>query len=135
MLAQLATAYPQIVADGGDVLGVAPAASYQATHLMETSVPFELLLDKHHNLSRRIDLGTQSIWRFVFNIRGWWKYIAALLRHHRQGRVTQRYTALPAIMVVSPKAKVTYLYRGTSIADYPSLTTVLEELSAQLTGT
>jgi len=133
MLAQLAAAYPQIVDDGGDVIGVAPAAAYQATHLMETSVPFELLLDKHHNLARRIELGTQSLWRFMFNIRAWWKYINAFLRHHRQGRVTQKYTVLPAIMVVVPSGDVTYLYRGSSIADYPPLAKVLQELRAQLT--
>ncbi len=135
MLAQLATAYPLIVAQSGDVIGVAPAASYQAAHLMETSVPFHLLLDKHHDLSRRIDLGTQSIWRFVFNLKGWWKYATALLRNHRQGRVTQRYSVLPAIMVVTPSGEVTYLYRGSSIADYPPIGRVLEELSAQSTGT
>ncbi|MFV1999879.1 MAG: AhpC/TSA family protein [Acidimicrobiia bacterium] len=135
MLAQLAAAYPQIVADGGDVIGVAPAASYQATHLMETSVPFELLLDKHHNLAQRIELGRQSLWRFTFNIKAWWKYLKAFLRHHRQGRVTQKYSVLPAIMVVSPNGDVTYLHRGTSIADYPPLATVLGKLKAQVAGT
>jgi len=135
MLAQLAAAYPQIVAQGGDVIGVAPAASYQAAHLMETSVPFELLLDKQHNLSRRVDLGTQSIWRFVFNLKGWWKYFGAFLRHHRQGKVTQRYSALPAIMVVNQSGEVTYLYRGSSIADYPPIGRVLKELSAPSTDT
>jgi hypothetical protein len=133
MLAQLATAHPQIVAQGGDVIGIAPAAGYQAAHLMKTSVPFELLLDKRHDLAQRIELGGQSIWQFIFNLKAWWKYLRAFLRHHRQGRVTQKYDALPAIMVVAPSGEATYLYRGTSIVDYPPIRTVLDELRTELT--
>jgi len=135
MLAQLAAAHPKIVADGGDVLGVAPAASHQASHLMETSVPFELLIDEHHHLSQQIELGKQPLWRFIFNVKAWGAYLKSLARHRRQGRVTQSYAALPAIMVVTPPGDVAYLHRGTGIADYPRLRTVLEKLSAQVTDT
>jgi len=75
------------------------------------------------------------LWQFLFNIKGWWRYLRAAARNHRQGKVTQRYSVLPAIMVVLPDGDVTYLYRGTSIADYPPLETTLEELTAQVTGT
>ncbi len=132
MLAQLATVHPQIVAAGGDVIGVAPAASYQAAHLKETSIPFDLLMDKQHVLSNRIDLGEQSVWHLLFSIGGWWNYLKSLARNRRQGKITQGFAALPAILVVNPAGDVTYIYRGTGLADYPPLPEVLEELDRLL---
>ncbi len=128
MLAQLATAHPDIVERGGDVIGVAPAADYQATHLMETSIPFDLYLDRDHTLSERLELGEQSLWEFLFDFTAWWKYLSALTRHRRQGKVTQSYATLPAIMVLDAAGSLTYLYRGTGIADYPPLDEVLTAL-------
>ena len=132
MLAQLATAHPSIVDNGGAVIGVAPAAGFQATHLMETSIPYELLMDSGHRLSGRLEVGTQSLTRFVFNLKAWWSYTMAFARNRRQGKITQSYAALPAIIVVDAQARVTYLYRGTGIADYPPLAEVLGELAELL---
>ena len=125
MLAQLATVHPEILERGGDVIGVAPAAPYQATHLMETSIPFDLYLDIDHTLSERLELGEQSLWDFLFDLKAWWKYLSAFARHHRQGKVTQSYATLPAVMVADSTGSLTYLYRGTGIADYPPLDEVL----------
>lgn len=132
MLAQVATAHPRILEQGGDVIGVAPAAGYQATHLMETSIPYELLMDRDHKLAERIDLGSQSLLAFVFNLKAWWNYLSAFARHWRQGKITASYTVLPAVLVVDADAFVTYLYRGTGIADYPPLTDVMAELETAL---
>jgi len=132
MLSQLATAHPSIVDSGGAVIGVAPAAGFQATHLMETSIPYELLMDREHSLSTTLDVGTQSLFRFVFNLKAWWNYTIAFVRNRRQGKITQSYTVLPAIFVVDADSTVTYLYRGTAIADYPPLTEVLSELAELL---
>lgn len=132
MLAQLATAHPSIFDNGGDIIGVAPAAGFQATHLMDTSIPYELLMDPEHALSRRLDVGTQSLVRFVFNLKAWSNYTMAFARNRRQGKITQSYAALPAILVVDAQARVTYLHRGTGIADYPPLTEVLGELAKLL---
>jgi peroxiredoxin len=132
MLAQLATAHPSIVENGGNVIGIAPAAGFQATHLMETSIPYELLMDRTHTLSKSLDVGTQSLGRFLFNFTAWWNYALAFLRNRRQGKITQSYTVLPAIFVVDADSSVTYLYRGTGIADYPPLTEVLSALAEQL---
>ena len=132
MLAQLATAHPSIVDNGGAVIGVAPAAGFQATYLMETSIPYELLMDREHDLSKRLDVGTQSLTRFLFNFKAWWNYTMAFARNRKQGKITQGYAVLPAILVVNADSQVTYLYRGTSIADYPPLTEVLGELAELL---
>jgi hypothetical protein len=129
MLAQLATAHPSIVENGGAVIGVAPAAGFQATHLMDTSIPYELLMDREHHLSKRLDLGTQSLTGFLFNFKAWWYYAMAFARNRRQGRITRGYAVLPAILVVDTDSTVTYLHRGTSIADYPPLIEVLGELA------
>ena len=134
MLSQLATVHSDIVERGGDVIGVAPAADYQATHLMETSIPFDLYLDPDHTLSEHLDLGKQSLWGFLFNFKAWWNYITALAHHHRQGRITQSYTVLPAVVVLEPAGSVAYLYRGTGIADYPPLDEVLAALDDAIEG-
>ncbi len=134
MLAQLAAAHPDIVEQGGDVLGVAPAAPYQATHLRETSIPYDLLLDPGHRLGRRLGMGTRSLAGFLVDVRGWGRYVGALARHRRQGRITQGPGVLPAIAVVDADAAVTYLYRGTGIADYPPLDVVLDALEETIDG-
>lgn len=132
MLSQLAAVHPRILDQGGNVIGVAPAAGYQAAHLMETSIPYELLMDPDHRLSERLAIGTQSWWAFLFNLKAWWAYLSAFARHHRQGKITASYAVLPAVLVVDADGSVTYLYRGTGIADYPPLTDVMVELETAL---
>ena len=83
MLAQLATAHSSIVDNGGAVIGVALAASSQAIHLMGTSIPYELLMDPGHRLSRRLEISMQSLVRFVFDLKAWWKYTMAFARNRR----------------------------------------------------
>jgi peroxiredoxin len=134
MLAQLATAHPSIVDNGGAVIGVAPAAGFQAKHLMETSIPYELLMDREHSLSRKLEVGTQSLFRFVFNLKAWWNYAMAFLSNRKQGRITQSYAVLPAIFVIDADSNVVYLHRGTGIADYPPLAEVLAELATLLSA-
>ena len=132
MLAQLATAHSSIVDNGGAVIGVAPAAGYQATHLMKTSIPYELIMDREHTLSKDLEVGTQTLGRFVFNLKAWSNYAAAFARNRKQGKITQGHAALPAIFVVDANSNLIYLYRGSGIADYPPLTEVLSELAALL---
>jgi peroxiredoxin len=132
MLAQLATAHPSIIENGGAVLGVAPAAGFQATHLMKTSIPYELLMDPDHTLSKRLEVGTQTLFGFLFNFSAWWNYTLAFVRNRKQGKITQSYTVLPAIFVVDEDSSVAYLYRGTGIADYPPLVDVLDALAELL---
>jgi hypothetical protein len=132
MLAQLATAHSSIVDNGGAVIRVAPAASSQAIHLMGTSIPYELLMESDDRLSRRLEIGVQSVVRFVFNLKAWWNYTMAFARDRRQGNITRSYAALPAIIVANEQAKVTYRHPGTGIADYPPLTQVLGDLAELL---
>ncbi len=130
MLAQLAAVHESIEAQGGAIIGIAPAASYQAEHLTKTSIPFRLYIDRHQLVSERIGIGKQSLMRFVFNMTAWWRYTKALARNHRQGRITGHHSNLPGLVVVDDAGVVTYAYRGTGLGDYPPLQTVLDELGA-----
>lgn len=129
MLSQLAAAHETIEAQGGAVIGIAPAAPYQAEHLMNTTIPFDLYIDKDQLVSERIGIGRQSLGRFIFNAPAWWRYTKALATNRRQGRITGHYSNLPGITVVDADGKVMYAYRGAGLGDYPPLSKVLAELN------
>jgi hypothetical protein len=131
MLAQLAAVHESIEAEGGAVIGIAPAAAYQAEHLMETSIPFDLYIDRELLVSERIGIGRQSLSGFLFNMPAWWRYVKALATNLRQGRITGHYSNLPGIAVVDASGEVTYAYRGTGLGDYPSLEIVIGELRSE----
>lgn len=133
MLAQLAAVHETIEARGGAVIGIAPAAPYQAEHLTNTSIPFHLYIDRHQLVSERIGVGKQSLRRFLFNMPAWWRYTKALARNLRQGSITGHYSNLPAICVVDADGEVTYAYRGTGLGDYPPIEVVLGALDSSTT--
>ncbi len=128
MLAQLAAAHPRIAARGGAIVGVAPAAAYQARHLMATSIPFPLYLDPGGALHDALGIRRQGLLRYLGNLPAWWRWLRAFLRHRRQGRVTGHHAILPGIAVVDRDAEVTFVHRGTGLGDYPPLDEVLAAL-------
>jgi len=132
MLAQLAAVHESIEARGGAVIGIAPATSYQAEHLMNTSIPFRLYVDEGQLLRDRIGIGKQSLSRYLFNVPAWWRYTKALARNHRQGRITGHYSNLPGICVVDAQGVVTWAHRGSGLGDYPSLAVVMAELDSSM---
>ncbi|GMQ94851.1 MAG: hypothetical protein BMS9Abin12_2361 [Acidimicrobiia bacterium] len=132
MLAQLAAVHESIEANGGSVIGVAPAAAYQAEGLMSSSIPFNLYIDTEQAVGKRVGIGKQSLREFFFNLPAWWRYIKALVKTRRQGRITGHYSNLPGITVVDGTGDVTYVYRGTGFGDYPPLETVQAELKSTL---
>jgi len=131
MLAQLAAVHESIEAHGGGVIGIAPAASQQASHLMATGIPFDLFIDSEQRVSQRIGIGTQSLARLLFNMPAWWRYAKAFLSGNWQRRITGHYSNLPGILVVNSSSEVTYAYRGTGLGDYPSLESVMHELRSE----
>lgn len=110
------------------MLGIGPAAGYQARHLMETrEVDFPLLLDPHHRLADAISLGRQPLHRFLFSLRGWWNYLKALPRG-RQGAITGAYWEVPGIVVTDEHARVIWVHRGRRLGDYPPIATTVARL-------
>jgi hypothetical protein len=132
MLTQLAAVHESIEAEGGAVIGVAPASAAQAKHLMSESIPFSLLIDPDQRVSSRIGLGKQSFSHFVFNVQAWWRYLKAFFSGHVQRRITGHYSNVPGVCVVDATGEITYVYKGTGLGDYPPLETVMDELGALL---
>lgn len=129
MLAQVAAAHENIVPRGGAVIGIAPAAPYQARHLMGKRIPFPLLLDPERGVSEALGIGTQSRARYVLNVSGWWRWLRAFAANRRQGRVTGHYSTLPGIAVVTANGDVTFNHRGSGLGDYPPLDRVVSALN------
>jgi peroxiredoxin len=132
MLTQLAAVHESIEAEGGAVIGIAPASAAQAKQLMAESTPFTLLVDPDQRVSSRIGLGRQSFSRFVFNVHAWWRYLKAFFSGHSQRRITGHYSNVPGVCVVDATGEVTYVYKGTGLGDYPPLEAVVDELDALL---
>lgn len=132
MLSQLAMHHESIEAEGGKVVGIGPAAPHQAADLMETTIPFDLYIDREQLVSKRVGAGRQSLSHFLFSLSAWWKYIRALLSGHWQRRITGHYSNVPAILVIDASGEVTYIHRGTGLGDYPPTTEVIDALKQSL---
>lgn len=127
-LMALADRYDAIRERGGGVLGVGPRAAYQARLLMERGrVPFPLLLDPDHAVGAAVGLGRQSLRRWIFDLRAWWRWLRALLRSG-QGMVSGGWWELPAILVIDAECVVRWSYLGRSMGDYPPVEETLEAL-------
>lgn len=109
------------------MIGIGTAAPFQARRLMDGSIPFELLLDPQRRLYEALGLRTQSLGRFVFNLRAWLRWVRSFLVRG-QGRITGHYSVLPGVAIVDATGDVAYLYRGSGLGDYPDLDEVLDRL-------
>ncbi|MDH3731733.1 MAG: hypothetical protein OES13_11550 [Acidimicrobiia bacterium] len=109
------------------MIAVGPAAQYQAARLTGV-LPYPLLLDPELSVQRLIGVQGQSSLAFYLNVRGWLRYLASFLRHRRQGRITGRRQTLPGVAIVSNHGDVLWLHQGRSVADYPKVSVVLDEL-------
>ena len=130
MLTQLAAVHGSIERSVGTVIGLAPAAPFQAKRLMAETVPFNLYLDPGQLVSHRIASRGQSLARFLFNLPAWWRYLRSFFAGHWQRHITGHYSNVPAICVVDADAQVTYAYTGKGIGDYPPLQIVLDVLDS-----
>jgi hypothetical protein len=128
MLAQVAAAHDNIAARGGAAIGIAPAATYQARHLMETRIPFPLFLDPSLRVSRTLGIGTQSRVRYLLNLPAWWRWLRAFAVNRNQGRLTGHFSTVPGIAVVTAGGEVTFSHRGSGLGDYPPLGEVVGAL-------
>ena len=120
MLAQFASVHEEILRSGGAVVAIAPAAAYQARHLAATSVPFGLFIDEGSAVTRRLAFRRRSLAAFVFDLRAWSRWLAALVRHRRQGRVTGHHSSVPGVVVVTSGGDVVWSHEGRGIGDYPA---------------
>lgn len=110
------------------LLGVGRAADYQATHLMETAVGYDLLLDPDQHLYEALSLRRFPWWRML-DPRTWRNYVRSL-RRARQGRITNHPLQSPGVVVLDGNLRVLYLHRGETIGHYPPAAEVLERAVA-----
>jgi len=137
MLTRFASLHPEIVAGGGAVVAVAPAAPYQARHLASTT-PYPLLLDRDEAITRRLRFRRRTLGEFLFDLRAWGRWLRALLRHRRQGRITGHHGAVPGVVIVDGTGDVVWVHEGTGIGDYPppeEILAALDRLLGDGTGT
>ena len=113
---------------GIGIVGVGRAADYQARHLMETGIDYDLLLDPEQRLYRALDLRRFPWWKML-DPRTWRNYLRAA-RRARQGRITNHPLQSPGVVVLDEDLRILYLHRGATIGDYPPPTQVLEETLA-----
>jgi hypothetical protein len=131
-LMELADVHDTITAGGGAVLGIGPRAAYQARLLSERRhIPFGLYLDSDHRVAQAVGLGRQSLLRFIFDLRAWWRWLKGFLRAG-QGAITGGWWEVPAIVIVDALCRVQWQYLGDSIGDYPPLTETLAQLDRVL---
>ncbi|MCJ7725490.1 MAG: redoxin domain-containing protein [Acidimicrobiia bacterium] len=131
-LLQLAARHHELAGAGGAVIGIGPAADYQARHLQEKGgIPFPLLLDPDHQVAAAIGLGRQPLYRFVFHLKGWWRWLKSVVRT-RQGAITGAYWEAPAVILVDAKARVVWAHRGRFLGDYPPIDDTVGRLQRRL---
>jgi len=127
-LVMLSDRFTEVQDLGANAMGIGPAAAYQARLLLDRhDIPFPLLLDPHHHVATAVGLHRQSLLRFVFDVRAWWRWLRAFLGQG-QGKITGAYWETPGILIVDAAARVRWAYRGRSIGDYPPFDVVMDEL-------
>ena len=119
-------AEPQITGLGARVIGVATGADSQARQLMDNGIPFPLLVDPERNLYRALGLDHIRWWRLL-QPSTWRRYLRGA-RGARQGRLTGDLRQAPGVAIIDPDRRLRYLYRGTTLGDYPQLGDVLAVL-------
>lgn len=125
-------AYPEIAAQGGDVLAVATGSGDQARRLMAGGLPFPALVDPDKRLYGT--LGIERIaWDQWFRPSTWRRY-ARSIGHARQGRLSGDLLQAPGIAIFEPSGILRWLHRGRTLADYPALTEIRGALQAVLGG-
>lgn len=107
---------------------VGPAAAFQARRLESDGYPFPLLLDPDYRLGQALEVGKQSLSRYILNLRAWTRWLWALATHRKQGKITGHYSNLPGTAIVDADGEVLWVFRGSGLGDHPPVTRILLEL-------
>ena len=113
---------------GVTLIGVATRADYQARHLMETGVPFELLLDPDDDLRRRLGIADRfAAWRLV-HPRGAVQYLRSIRRARDFDPIWAEATQRPAMILLDHELRVVWSHVGQRIGDYPDIPEILHAI-------
>ena len=119
---------------GVTTVAVAAHADYQAQHLMDSGIPFELLLDPAHSLRAALGIDSQfSRWRLL-HPRGALDYARAFRQTRNFDPIWSEATQRPAIVLLDRSLDPVWSYVGRRIGDYPTTTEVMGALDEALDG-
>lgn len=126
-LSQVRRAREAIEGMGATALAAASGTAADARALMADGIWFPCLLDPDKRVYRALGLGRITLgW---LDPRGWWRYVRAILRGARQGRVTDPFQA-PGVAILDAQATARLVWRGRTLGDYPPLREALDRLRA-----
>lgn len=124
----MATAHDEVRAAGGAAVGIGTAAAYQARGLLKRGHPFPLWLDPERRVYDALGLGRLSLARFLFDARGWGRYLRSLAAVRRQGLITAHYSVLSGVALTDAAGEVRYVHRATGLGDYPPVDELIGRL-------
>lgn len=119
----------EISALGAAPLGISVAADFQAEHLMENQIEFDLLLDPDRNFkSGALGIEKMKLWTYM-TPKANWRYIKWMFKA-RQGRPTAAMSEPPGVAIIDADGVVQYVYKGETLGDYPPVDEVMDHLRA-----
>ena len=75
-----------------------------------------------------LGLGRLSLARFLFDARGWGRYLRSLAAVRRQGLITAHYSVLSGVALTDAAGEVRYVHRATGLGDYPPVDELIGRL-------
>ncbi len=115
-------------AAGVTVIGVATREDYQARRLMESGVPFELLLDPDDTLRRALGIaGRFPPWNLL-DPRGALDYLRAVRQARSFDPIWAEATQRPGVVLLDVDLAVRWSHVGSRIGDYPAVAEILSAI-------
>ena len=113
---------------GARVVGVAAREDFQARKLMDSGMPFDLLLDPEDHVRRALGSAERFGLMTLLHPKGAWAYMKAVRSSARFFDITlNQATQHPGVVVLDAQLNVTWRYIGRRLGDYPDVDEVLTE--------
>jgi len=101
------------------------AANVAADYVLETGLPWTLLLDPTRSLYTAYGMGRGRWWK-IWGPATWWAYARLVARGRRPRRPSGDVDQLGGDVLIDPAGKVAVLRVGEGPADRPAIATLLE---------
>lgn len=117
----------EFVSLGARPLGISIAADYQAQHLMDHQIGYELLLDPNGTFKSATLSVERLRLRDLLSPKAAWRYIKWIAKA-RPGRPTAPPSEPPAVAIIDRHGIIRFVHRGETLGDYPPIELVMNEL-------
>ncbi len=126
-LVELDKTQPQLAELGVDAIAIGGSADYQAKWLRAVKgVTIPLLLDPTGSVREK--LAVRDLTFGMLSPRGVASYLHALANGFRMQRPTRDAFRSPGVAIVDNEAKVIWIFEGTRLGDYPSISSVIQKI-------